>query len=108
MTSELRAAAEKLLEHGMGAIDRSSWVAKAVMGLAKAYLAGYATPEQDWRIGIAVTPKMRTHYWFRQLGVIRVVWGVNAGSSERIDVELYHGEGETTLLHEPSSEWMTA
>lgn len=62
----------------------------------------------DWRAGLAVTPKMRTHYWKNHLGVIRKIHPAKDGMAEMIDVELYHGDRESTMLHEPSSEWMTA
>lgn len=64
-------------------------------------------PKVDWRIGMAVTPKMRAHYWFRHLAVIRRVYPESGNLRETIDVEIYHGDGETTILHEPSEEWMT-
>lgn len=47
MTSELRKAAERLLEHGMGAIDRPPWVAKATMDLARAYLAANLADDDE-------------------------------------------------------------
>ena len=62
----------------------------------------------DWRIGLATTPKMRTHYWFRHMGVIRRIHPETQGIRETMDVEIYHGDGETTILNEPSDEWMTA
>jgi hypothetical protein len=63
--------------------------------------------KSDWRIGIAVTPKMRTHYWYRHLGVVRRVHMAKDARSEMIDVEIYHADGETSIVHEPSDEWMT-
>ena len=63
----------------------------------------------DWRIGLAVTPKLRTHYWFRHLAVIRRIYPETPNLKETIDVEIYHGDtGETTILREPSDDWMTA
>ncbi len=64
--------------------------------------------QTDWRIGHAVTPKMRTHYWFRHMAVIRRVHPESPNLKETMDVEIYHGDGETTILHEPTEEWMTA
>lgn len=50
---ELHKAAKRLLEDGMGAIDRPLWVAKAVMALARNYLAhnqadDEATVTKEW------------------------------------------------------------
>jgi len=46
-TNELRAAAERLLNDGMGAIDRPPWVARAVSELAKVWLAEHPADDSE-------------------------------------------------------------
>lgn len=47
MTNELREAVERLLNEGMGAIDRPLWVAKTVMALAREYLAEHCVDDGE-------------------------------------------------------------
>lgn len=62
----------------------------------------------DWRIGMAVTPKMRSHPLFQQMGAVRKVFPAGGDIPERINVEIYNRTGDTTCIQEPSNDWMTA
>jgi len=64
---------------------------------------GASNPRQDWRIGLAATPKMRTHPLWRQVGVVRRVF---PSIREHLVIEVYQ-DGEVTGFDEPSDDWMT-
>lgn len=76
-----------------------------------------AMNQTDWRVGKAVTPKMRSHRYFGFVGVVR---GVIAGSpsireSLRIEMPTATDAGgfagwrnSPPAFDEPSDDWMTA
>ncbi len=61
----------------------------------------------DWRIGLAVTPSLRTHPLWRQMGVVRRVFPATPTAKEHLWIELYQ-DGDVVGMDEPSDEWMTA
>ncbi len=61
----------------------------------------------DWRVGMAVTPKLKTHMNYGQIGVVRHVRAATENSVERITVELRF-YGRRGNVEEPSENWMTA
>lgn len=57
----------------------------------------------DWRVGIAVTPKMQTHDYFGNMFVVR---GLTDDGS--VIVESYNTPVGRVNLTEPADDWMTA
>lgn len=62
----------------------------------------------DWRIGLAVTPSMKTHPWYRCVFVVRAVRHLEGNVHGTIQVEHYSPHSEIVRLEEPSQEWKTA
>lgn len=66
----------------------------------------------DWRIGMAVTPKLQIHPWYRTIWVIRSVVSESANIKEMLVLQFY-GQGRLgqvgcITITEPSDDWMSA
>jgi hypothetical protein len=65
-------------------------------------------PEKpDWRIGLAVTPKMKDHGDYMKIFVVRKVIPATDSKQEMLVVETY-GRIYSSKLTVPSDDWMTA
>lgn len=62
----------------------------------------------DWRIGMATTPKMRTHPYYRHVGIIRQIHAETPNTKEQATIEIRFPDMDSIILLEPTDEWMAA
>ncbi len=68
-----------------------------------------ADSKVDWRVGRSMTPKMRTHPYFRLTGVVRRIFPKTSFVEEHMEIELFGKSDDTLLaLYEPTDEWIDA
>ena len=62
----------------------------------------------DWRINLAVKPKMRTHPYFGNVGIVRRINPKSKDVPETMMVELFSNTEKPMLLDEATDDWVTA
>lgn len=63
--------------------------------------------ENDWRVGLAVTPKMSVHPHHGHVGIIRGIRQESDSIVETVIVEIVT-KSERQIIQDATSEWMTA
>lgn len=67
--------------------------------------------QRDWRIGLAVTPKMRDHSYYKTVWIVRAVLPETENIKEQLRLEAAVEYGHPAMgkeITEPSDDWMTA
>lgn len=111
--SWLTKAQKRIAELEVAQTDHRAIVTKLQDELTRARKRVEALERVDWRIGMAVTPKLRSHRYYMQLAVVRKVHpkvedtAMARGKPETIEVEFY-GSAGAAWITEPSVDWMTA
>ena len=68
-----------------------------------------ATSAPDWRIGLACTPKMRTHQYYGRVGIIRQIFKETPNLKEHMRIDMPTNDAYVFhSLDELSDDWMTA
>lgn len=119
LAKKLRDLAERLESHASGHTSGPISHAKATVYLSiKMDLAPLLAEAErleakarNWRIGMAVTPKLKSHPFFGRVGVIREIVDVGnsepRGRSEKLMVDVW-GQFAVHKLTEPADDWKTA
>ncbi len=78
------------------------------MGGAAVRGGGGVNAKQDYRIGLAVTPKLRQHKYFGHVGVVRQIFSASENIKELMAVQLFAASVKPLMLREATDDWKTA
>lgn len=113
MTTAKRQAALEVVAEGRGLdcatsqelLDEISRLEETATRWARLY---DAAKKRDWRVGMAATPKMRSHTRHKTVGIIRRIHPEAPGIKQMAEIEIYRADEPNVFLLEPMDDWMTA